>query len=271
MKGQWWSIVLWSSLFFKAIILTNKKTPGWNSLGIFFFFLWNLGWKQQFEDGACTLWRWDLGYLKRGCSAACTNWKRKHRWLWILTESNAPLWSCMEWLQRRCKVSFRTWGKTVSKYLINSSKCHWDVPIGRLECFLCERYWMAVILCFERNQYSCQQRGTNSIILNKEPGIMTATWAADGEIWQHYPFFKKCTQLSLMSSSSWALSLSDEHFNLSTHGKGWFLRFQSRGNIKNCQAMPVKAILVHFEQKYELNAAKSKKRLQLQNFLILSQ
>lgn len=181
----------------------------------------------------------------------------------------------MEWLQRRCKVSFRTWGKTVSKYLINSSKCHWDVPVGRLECFLCERYWMAVILCFERNQFSCQQRGNNSITVNKEPGIMTATWSTDGEIWQNYPLLKK----NAHNFHSWAVLPELYHCRTSILIYpcmarvvcSWFLRVQSRGNIKNCQAMPVKAILVHFEQKYELNAAKSKKRLQLQNFLILSQ
>ena len=193
--------MLWNSLFFKAIILTNKKIPVWLKLfGDFFFFFFfceTLDENSSSKTGPCTLWRWDLGYLKRGCTAACTNWKRKHQWPWILTESNVPLWSFMEWLQRGCKVSFRTRGKTVSKYLINSSKCHWDVPVGRLECFFCERYWKSVILCFERNQYSCRQRGNNSIILNKEPGIMTATWSTDGEIWQNSPFLKMHTALVL--------------------------------------------------------------------------
>lgn len=87
----------------------------------------------------------DLGLLKRGCTTACTNWKRKQQWLWLLTESNTPLRSFMIG-NRDIALSFRTRGKMASKYLINSSKCHWDVPVRELWCLFWKIYWNFSIL-----------------------------------------------------------------------------------------------------------------------------
>lgn len=62
-----------------------------------------------------------------------------------------------------------------------------------------------------------------------------------------------------MSSYFCIIPLLDKHLIFLWQGCLYLsLCVQRSEDIKNCQAMPVKAVLMHFEQMYELAAAKLK-------------
>lgn len=121
----------------KDRILTNQMYPRLFEI-FYFLFCLNLEWKQQFEPVSLYFVAdagSDLGCLKRDCTAACTNWERStsDHGYWL----NQTLLLCvMKLLRNRCKVSSRTRGKIVSKYLINTSKCLRDIRVREIWCLL---------------------------------------------------------------------------------------------------------------------------------------